>query len=398
MWSLYDFANSLVYINFILYFAQWLVIDGGLSDFWYNAIFAIVTLLLLFSAPALAAYTDRNGGRKFFLNIATGGTFVAYSLAVAVAYLGTEYVVLSALFFLVGQYFYQLQFVFYNSMLEEVADTSHRSRASGIGQFSNALGQVSGVAMTLPFAESRLLPLVISIAVFIVLSLPMMILFKEERRWQKTAGWIKEVGKDTRDFVRRFKIFFAMSASIPMLLALFFFSDALITLSNNFAIVVERVYGESDTAKSLLLMAILAMSALGGLISGFIGDKIGTLNTLKLILIGWVVMIPLMAVAPTFKTFAVLSIPVGLLIGSAYAISRAYLSTLLSKEDMTYGFSYYTLMERFSTFVGPLTWGGILLAVGPEEIGYRMAIGAMSIFMLIGLLILHFYRRNTTYS
>src|SRR4051812_36191553 len=68
LWSLYDFANSIVFINFLLYFSQWLVIDGGRSDFWYNAIFAITTLILLVTGPSLAALTDKYGGRKFFLN------------------------------------------------------------------------------------------------------------------------------------------------------------------------------------------------------------------------------------------------------------------------------------------------------------------------------------------
>ena len=397
VWALYDFANSFIYINFVLYFAQWLVIDGGLSDFWYNAIFAITTVILIASAPALASYTDRKGGRKYFLNVSTVGNFLGYTLAILFAYMGVEYMLAAAFFFLVGQYFYQLQFVFYNAMLSEVADTPHRSRASGVGQFANALGQVCGVAITFPFADSRLLPVAISIVVFAVLSLPMMFWFKEERPWERGAGWIKEIGKDTRGFLKRFKIFFAMSAGVPMLVAVFFFSDAVITLSNNFAIVVERVFGEPDSTKSLLLMAILSMSALGGLVAGWLGDKIGVLNTLKIILVGWVIAIPLLAVAPTFTVFAALAVPVGLLIGSAYAVSRAYLSTILSKEDMTYGFSYYTLMERFSTFVGPLAWGGILYATGPVEIGYRIAVAVMGIFMLIGLLILQFYKRHSTY-
>jgi MFS-type transporter involved in bile tolerance (Atg22 family) len=47
-----------------------------------------------------------------------------------------------AVFFLLGQYFYQLSFVFYNPMIEEISDTAHRGRVSGIGQCSNALGQI----------------------------------------------------------------------------------------------------------------------------------------------------------------------------------------------------------------------------------------------------------------
>src|SRR3989344_8240571 len=105
LWSLYDFANSIVYINFILYFATWIVVDAGLSDFWYNAIFAITTVILLFTAPILAARTDLRGGRKRWLNIATIGTFISYGVVAIFARMGSN-VLFVALLFLVGQYFY----------------------------------------------------------------------------------------------------------------------------------------------------------------------------------------------------------------------------------------------------------------------------------------------------
>ena len=73
---------------------------------------------------------------------------------------------------------------------------------------------------------------------------------------------------------------------------------------------------------------------------------------------------------------------------------RAYLSTLLAKEEMTYGFSFYTLAERFATFVGPLTWGGIILGTGGSPLGYRLAVGTMTGFVIAGLLILYFFRKS----
>src|SRR5260370_8396317 len=81
LWSLYDFANSIVFINFLLYFSQWLVIDGGLSDFWYNATFPISTVLLFITAPSLAAYNDKHGGRKLSLNVSTVCTASFYVVA-----------------------------------------------------------------------------------------------------------------------------------------------------------------------------------------------------------------------------------------------------------------------------------------------------------------------------
>lgn len=393
LWSLYDFANSIIYVNFLLYFAQWLVIDGGLSDFWYNAIFAIATVLLLFSAPMLAAQTDRNGGKKFFLNLATIGTFVAYSLAVWLAYGGVQNMLWVAILFLVGQYFYQLAFVFYNPMLAEIADESHRARASGIGQFANASGQVIGIVATLSLAGTRLGPLFPALIGFFVLALPMMIFYKESYT-SSTALRFSELMSDTRAYIKRSRAFFAFSVATPMLFAFFLFNDALLTLSNNYSIVLERVFATPDTTKSLLLIGILVMSAIGGVVFGWIADRVGALKTLKIILIGWIIALPLLALAPTFTMFAILTVPVGLLIGSLFAVSRAYISTLLPKEDMAFGFSFYTLAERFATFVGPLAWGTIIALGGASGLSYRIAILAMATFVLAGLFVLLRFRRN----
>lgn len=393
LWSLYDFANSIIYVNFLLYFAQWMVIDGGLSDFWYNAIFAIATVMLLFSAPMLAAQTDRNGGKKYFLNLSTIGTFVAYGLAVWIAYMGTGYAIWAAALFLIGQYFYQLSFVFYNPMLAEIADEEHRARASGIGQFANAAGQVLGIAATLSLAGTRLGPLFPALVGFFILALPMMIFYKESRT-PSTPMRFSELKNDINTSAGRFYKFFAFSVATPMLIAFFLFNDALLTLSNNYSIILERVFATPDSMKSILLMGILVMSAIGGITFGWIADRLGSLTALKIILVGWLVALPLLAIAPTFTIFAILTIPVGLLIGSLFAVCRAYLSTILPKEDMAYGFSFYTIAERFATFIGPLTWGTIIALGGASNFSYRIAIISMAAFVLAGLLVLIFFRQR----
>ncbi|KKQ32357.1 MAG: Transporter, major facilitator family [Candidatus Nomurabacteria bacterium GW2011_GWA1_37_20] len=391
LWSLYDFANSIVYINFILYFATWIVVDAGLSDFWYNAIFAITTVILLFTAPILAARTDLRGGRKYWLNISTIGTFLSYGLVAILAGINNN-VLLIALLFLTGQYFYQLSFVFYNPMLDDIADETHKSRVSGIGNFASSLGFVVGILITLPFAGSRITPLLISVPVFFILALPMMIFFKESK---KHIGSINTspIQDETKIFVKKMIAFFAVSAATPMLVAFFFYNDALLTISNNYSIYLERVFHSPDTSKSILLMTILIMSAIGSIIGGWLGDKIGALKTLKFILLGWVITIPVFALAPNFLVVTILTPIMGLLIGSAWTTSRSYLTTVLVKENMGYGFSFYTIAERFATLVGPLTWGGIIWAMGTEALAYRIAAGTMTIFCIIDLIILHRWRQ-----
>lgn len=391
LWSLYDFANSIVYINFILYFAVWIVVDAGLSDFWYNAIFAITTLILLFTAPILAAHTDMHGGRKYWLNIATIVTFVSYGLVAILAGINGN-VLLIAFLFLIGQYFYQLSFVFYNPMLDDIADKTNKSRVSGIGNFSSSLGFVVGILITLPFADSRITPLLISVPTFFILALPMMIFFKESEKPIDEVNSPK-TRHETKAFIKKMIAFFAVSAATPMLVAFFFFNDSLLTVTNNYSIYLERVFHTPDTAKSILLLAILVMSAIGSVIAGWLGDKIGALKTLKFILFGWIIALPILALAPNFLVIAILTPILGLLIGSVWTVTRAYLTTVLPKKDMGYGFSFYTIAERFATLVGPLTWGGIIWAMGTEALAYRIAVGTMTVFVIIGVVILRHWKR-----
>ncbi len=392
-WSLYDFANSFIFINFLLYFSQWMIVDGGLSDFWYNAIFAITSILLFLSAPTLASFTDKYGGRKYLLNFATVGTFLGYGLATAFAYLGTQYIYIIAICFLLGQYFYQLSFVFYNTLIEDVADIEHRARASGIGQFSNSLGQIAGLLIALPLSATRLQPLFPSLILFILLSLPMMIYFVDSKPKENRLN-ISILKEGEKEYLRKMKIFFSFSIAIPMLVAFFFFNDALITLTNNYPIYMERVFGISDNVKNYLLLAVLLMSATGGIVFGWIADKVGKLKTLKFILVGWIILIPLIATSRSLVSLTIFSCLVGLLLGSVWTVTRAYLSEILKKEELGYGFSFYTLAERFATLLGPLTWGGIIAVLGTEHTSYRIAMLFMTVFVIIGLFILLKWKRG----
>lgn len=392
IWSLYDFANSFVFINFLLYFSQWLVLDGGLSDFWYNALFAIASILLFFSAPTLAEFTDKYGGRKYLLNFATLGTFLGYGLATVLAYMGTQYIFIIAVLFLLGQYFYQLSFVFYNTLIEDVADVEHRARASGIGQFSNGLGQVVGLLVALPLSATRLQPLGPSVIIFIILALPMMIYFTDSKpKNNKLSLGILRAGE--REFLKKMAAFFSVSVAVPMLAAFFFFNDSLITISNNYAIYMERVFGVSDNVKNYLLLAVLFAGAIGAMAAGWIADRIGEFKTLKIVLILWIIFIPFLALSKGLVSLTISSVLLGLFMGPVWVVTRSYLSKTLEKKDLAYGFTFYTLAERFATLFGPLTWGGIIAVLGTESINYRIAMFSMIIFVLAGLIILHKWKR-----
>jgi UMF1 family MFS transporter len=95
-------------------------------------------------------------------------------------------------------------------------------------------------------------------------------------------------------------------------------------------------------------MGIIVMNGIGGLCSGRVGDKIGIKQTLLLALLVWMIALPLLAISSSLIMVIIIALVLGFCIGTTQAMSRAYMSLLVEKEHLGYGFSFYTIFERFA--------------------------------------------------
>ncbi|KKT14921.1 MAG: MFS transporter family protein [Parcubacteria group bacterium GW2011_GWF2_44_8b] len=245
-WTLYDFANSITTIVFFLYFSQWLVIDKGVPDFWYNMIFTIGSVMLLLTAPILGGIADRNGKQQNYLSWITILTFFSFLGVSFITLFFSHKVFLAVLFFLIANYLYQFSFVFYNALLHYIAPPEKWGRISGIGQTGNWLGQIAGLVITLPLASSAIylvgeagraqtfLPATI---IFFIISLPMLIYFKLPKQ-EKTDNKII-LKEEYKNYWNQFKELLKSPSMGLFLLAFFFFNDAILTAANNFPIYLE---------------------------------------------------------------------------------------------------------------------------------------------------------------
>ena len=186
LWVSYDFANSIVSIVFFLYFSQWIVIDRGVTDIWFNLTFTISALLLLFAVPTTGSLLDKYWRRISGLRYTTLGTVIFYGLCGFFAV--NEQNIPALVTFTLGLYSYLLSFTFYTPLINDISDSKNRGRVSGYGIAANYLGQIVGLILVLPFATGHLSlfsgsqraeTLIPSVFVFSILALPMLILFKE---------------------------------------------------------------------------------------------------------------------------------------------------------------------------------------------------------------------------
>jgi UMF1 family MFS transporter len=397
LWAFYDFANSITIGVFYLYFSQWLVIDNHVSDIWYNLIFVGGTILLVVTAPVLGLIADRRGAKKSFLVATTllQFMFLLITAVLIVAFPAHKTVILAAgLAFTIGNYFYQFTFTFYNAMLDDIAPQRLHGLVSGIGQFANFTGYILGLSLTLPLATGAIylfgnhgrsqvfLP---SVILFFLLVLPVLLFLKENTTPHKIEVNLKQ---EYKNYISSFLELVRLPGVGMYLLAYFFFNDAMLTVVNNFPIFLDQVFGVSDKVKSLIAVAIFGMAAVGALIGGWAGDKIGLKKALVGILVSWAFIFPIMGLLKSFPLFAAFCVLVGILYGATWTVTRAIMAYLSPADKMSHAFSYYSLFERFSTFAGPISWGLITtLLVHSGAVRYRIAIASMSVFILVGLVI-----------
>src|SRR3989344_5625121 len=189
LWLSYDFANSIVMIVFFLYFAQWIVIDGGIPDIYFNLTFTISAILLFCTVPFTGALLDKSLRRISGLRYTTLAACVFYGICALYALSGKE--VASLIFFTFGLYSFLLSFTFYTPLLNDISSEKRRGLVSGLGITANYLGQFAGLLIALPFstgaiglfgANPRAETLLPSGILFFLLSRPTLIFFKEPKK------------------------------------------------------------------------------------------------------------------------------------------------------------------------------------------------------------------------
>ena len=393
LWVLYDFANSIVSIVFFLYFAQWIVIERGVSDFHFNLTFTISALLLLLTAPLAGTLLDRFSRRITGLRYTTCLTVIFYALCAVLAIQNKDTAAL--VFFTFGLYSFLLSFTFYTPLINDLAERERRGLVSGLGISANYLGQFAGLLIALPFsngaftffhASPRVETLLPSVVVFFFLALPTLFFFTEEK---KAGGGTFSLGSETRRLFQETKDIFLSSGVGLFLLSYFLFNDAILTAANNFPIFLEQVWHVSDTVKTYILLGILITSAIGGTLFGFAADRFGHKRTLMFVLAGWVFILPLVGLLTNFILFVIATTVMGFWFGANWAVSRSVMSHIAPKGKHNLAFAYFGLAERASSFVGPIVWGLVvsgLVSIGSDR--YRIAALVITAFIVLGLLAL----------
>ena len=385
-WSLYDFANTIFAMNVVSFnFALWVTETHGADDLYYSLALSISTLVVALLVPLLGAISDRYKRRIPYLRGYTFGC-VLFTILIGVA----PNVTAGLIFFSIANSCFQIAIVFYDALLPQIAQKKWIGRISGIGVSLGYMGAIVGLVLIKPYVQqggyqAAFIP---SALCFLVFALPCILLIPD-----LSTGPARIRGIDLVRAWQKVRVTFrharAHSNFLYFLLASFFFMNAINTIIFFMSIYVKKVVGFTIHDITLFLITSTSFAMGGAFVSGLLTDRIGALKTLKGVLLIWLLSTLCAIFAQSQLTMWFVGPLIGIALGSTWVASRTLVIKLAPPDKIGEFFGLVSLSGRFSSIIGPLVWGVTTWWLSSLGIlRYRIALGMMLLFLVIGLAIL----------
>ena len=401
-WAMFDFANSLIYTNIVLYFPQWYTIRLGVNDFWYNALLTLSTFLLILTAPSLGMRSDQTGKRVGILRVTAVpmilGTASLPLITRAIPSLPIAVLIISLLF-LVVNYSYQISLLFYDALLGDVATEDRYLNASGVGFAVGWIGALVGILAVLPFVRGSAAVMgfhgseaafIAGSILFCIVGGPCLFLLREPRQTQDKAltefqtkpHSLRRLWTEVRNLRNQPRVFW-------FLIAYWFFIDAILTVQENLSIYLERVIGFDDSHKALLALAGIIASVLGAFATAVFVKRKFAERSLRIVLATGSLCLVGTGLAPRAYIAVTVLLIAAFLFGSIWTLARAIYTEMTPPGQRCEYFGFYSIAEKSSSVVGPILWGStVSLLSGFGVIKYKTAMFLMAALMLLGMAIL----------
>jgi len=444
-WAFYDLGNTIFSVLIVsFYFSLWVVSDSvGGSDSDYGYANAASMALVFLTAPLIGALSDQARRRMPFLFITTL-VCVAFT-----ALLGYEkdgwskgtILTTSLVFFVIANYFYQAGLIFYDSTLATISTPGNRGRIGGIGIGIGYVGSLIGILSALFLTTVLGFPyqavFQATAMLFLIFAIPCFIFVKEtpqDNFWPslmvlmailfglnswliegliqyilvisaficlvssfntKTTPLFREgsIGTAVSGTFSQLKKTLSMLDQFPglsrFLVGRVFYTDAANTSITFAAIYVSEEFGMTDTEIAIYTMIGVFSSIVSGFIWGYLVDIIGPKITLNLVLWVWFATFSLLisTVWLGLPTWMIWIAPflAGIALGGTWCADRPYMLVLTPPRYIGQFYGLYSMVGRFATIIGPLSWAIIVDELG---FGRPAAIAFLFFVMAVGYVIL----------
>jgi UMF1 family MFS transporter len=155
-----------------------------------------------------------------------------------------------------------------------------------------------------------------------------------------------------------------------------------ITLTSQFG---QEELGLSISTLTTVILMVQFVAFFGSILFNFIAKGVGAKPAVILGLLIWTgSLVYAYGFLRTTLEFFILAAVIAVVLGGSQALSRSIYSRMIPKGREAEYFSLYEVSERGTSWLGPLLFGLSLQFTG----SYRVAIGSLVIFFIVGLILL----------
>ncbi|MFQ5419198.1 MAG: MFS transporter, partial [Anaerolineae bacterium] len=357
-------------------------------------------LVVAVTSPVLGAIADFTGSKKKFLFFYT---------SLACIFTGTLFfvqkgdVALGMGLFILAEIGYRSSQVFYNGLLPEIAAPEEVGRISGTGWAIGSAGGIVCLLIVLPLIvliEGTLivrLSLVITAVFFALSAVPIFLNLPERAKPQPlppgetllTIGfrrlWL------TLKKARRYREF------LKFMLAFLIYNDAIIMALDFAAIIGAVLFGMEQQQLIIFIIMVQGFSVIGAYIFGHMVDRRSSKQSLIVSLLLMIVAVIWLMFSFSIVGFYLIGALAGFALTGVQSVSRTMVSQLSPPGQSAEFYGLFAVTGRTSSFIGPTVYG-VLAAeaaiwftnrgetvAAAEQLGQRVAIGSILVFLLIGL-------------
>jgi UMF1 family MFS transporter len=414
-WSLYELGATAFAMNLLsLHFPLDVATRASRGNEKFSVTFGLSMAAVAVAAPFLGRLADRFGKRRFLVPFVLAGV-AGTALVAAPSPLGVTLLV-----FALANVAFQSAYVFYNAMLPDVARPEAQGRVSGWGVAAGYAGSLLAMFVALPFVSGEIrakLPSVLSSVVdalsvaevsskvngewvrvnaylptailWLAAAIPLLF-FARLPKPTRAAADPSSHSKKSLSLSSSFREVLATVRSLPStpsilwyLVSSFLYFDVIHTVQIQMSTYSKFAVGMSDGEVQVFLLLCAAVAVFGGLLYGFLCQRVAIRTATLVALLNWAVVFVLALVVRDHRLFLGVGFLAGIGLGGVKVTSRLALIALVPKERLTEFFGFFTLAGEAASVLGPLVWAGALsLFPDKSPSGYRAGLFVLFVVLL----------------
>lgn len=400
-WAMYDFANSgyttvVLTTIFSAYFVGVIAADSvssGTATLLWTITIAVSNAFVVLSAPMLGAIADYSARKKRFLAFSTFGCVLFTAL---LAFAGPSDIPLSMLLIIFSSFMFFTGENLVSAFLPEISPQEKMGRISAYGWTLGYFGGLLILGACLVYVQwaqaqdktaEHYVPVTMLIVAgaFALASLPTFIWLRERAVAKDHAGKINYIRegftrlKHTVNHARQYKDLFRF------LITLMIYHCGINTVVVLAAVYAQEAMGFDTNDNIILILVVNITAALGAFLFGFVQDRLGSLITLALTLLIWILATGLAYFVEDRVWFWVVANLVGVALGSSQSAGRAVVGLFSPPERCGEFFGLWGLATKLAAIIGPVSYGLITHFTDGD---HRLALLSTTAFFVMGLMML----------